>query len=319
MTEKTTPTVPLDLSDLRSPRREALRLAGAYLILAATYILVSTQFARVYARSAEQMANIETVKGLGFIVVTAIALWLLNVRQLTRVRRRDAQFGRMDRALQNAGRSVLAGTIASTVAHDINNGLMSVTMALEELQDRVRTDSESSALAHEARTGLGRIAEWNRRLFDLGGERLIGEVRPFELAQLLRSTCQLAQRHRSLQAVVLEQELPAAAPFRGSASMMQRAVLNLLLNAAEAAGPNTRVRLALTQGEYGLYRVTVDDSGPGVPPEIRERILEPFYTTKTEGTGLGLASVVACVNFHRGTVTIDDSPLGGARFTLLLA
>lgn len=317
--KESTPTAPHDSKGPRSPRREALRLAGAYLVLAAIYILVSTQLAEVYADSSEQMANIETIKGLGFIVVTATALWALNAMQLTRLRRRDAQFGRMDRALQNAQRSVLAGTIASTVGHDINNGLMSVTMALEELQERVRADAESRKLADEARIGLGRIAEWNRRLFDLGGERLIGEVRPFELAQLLRSTCHLAERHQSMQSVALEQKLPPTAPFRGNAPMMQRAVLNLLLNAAEAAGPDARVCLSLTQGEYGRYHVTVDDSGPGVPPEARTRILEPFYTSKIEGTGLGLASVVACANFHRGAVTIDDSPLGGARFTLMLA
>jgi signal transduction histidine kinase len=253
------------------------------------------------------------------MILSAVALWLYNHRQLVRVRRRDSQYRRMDRALQNAEKSVLAGTIASTVAHDINNGLMTASVSLEDLHERVAADPELSALTDEARAAVARIVDWNRRFFDLGGERLLGDVKPFDLSELLRTTCDLAQRHRSLREAQLIKVLPDVAPFRGSMALMQRAVLNLLLNAAEAAGPGQRVRLTLGQVEYGRYCIGVEDSGPGVPAALRERILEPFYTSKPEGTGLGLASVVACASFHRGTLAIDDSPLGGARFTLTLA
>lgn len=310
---------PADPVVVRPPWREATLLAGGYLVVSVAYVILSTWLATRFARSPEQLARIETMKGIGFMVVSAVALWLFNHRQLVRVRRRDSQFRRMDRALQNAEKSVLAGTIASTVAHDINNGLMTAAVSLEDLHDRVSGDPELSALTDEARAAVARIVDWNRRFFDLGGERLLGDVKPFDLSVLLRTTCELAQRHRSLREAQLSQVLPETAPFRGSVTLMQRAVLNLLLNAAEAAGPGERVRLTLGQVEYGRYCIAVEDSGPGVPAALRERILEPFYTSKPEGTGLGLASVVACASFHRGTVTIDDSTLGGARFILTLA
>ena len=68
------------------------------------------------------------------------------------------------------------------------------------------------------------------------------------------------------------------------------------------------------------YMLTVDDNGPGVRPEIRERLWEPFYTTKARGTGLGLSQVRQAVEAHGGTATIDEVPGGdgGARFTLCL-
>ena len=65
-----------------------------------------------------------------------------------------------------------------------------------------------------------------------------------------------------------------------------------------------------------MVEILVDDSGPGVPPEIRERIFEPFFTTKAEGSGLGLPIVHAIVTQHGGTIGVEEAPEGGARFAL---
>jgi signal transduction histidine kinase len=63
---------------------------------------------------------------------------------------------------------------------------------------------------------------------------------------------------------------------------------------------------------------TVDDNGPGVPRDERQRIFTPFYTTKDHGTGLGLAIAHTVVSLHGGSLTVDDAPLGGARFRVTL-
>ena len=67
------------------------------------------------------------------------------------------------------------------------------------------------------------------------------------------------------------------------------------------------------------WLLTVEDDGAGVPPELRTAILEPFFTTRPTGTGLGLASVVACARYHGGGVTVDASRWGGARFAVTFA
>jgi signal transduction histidine kinase len=64
--------------------------------------------------------------------------------------------------------------------------------------------------------------------------------------------------------------------------------------------------------------IHVDDAGPGVPDHVRDRIFEPFFTTKASGSGLGLSIVHAIVTQHGGSVTVDEAPDGGARFTLRL-
>jgi len=93
------------------------------------------------------------------------------------------------------------------------------------------------------------------------------------------------------------------------------------VQAAEAAGRKPEIRIAVTPSpiERGA-RLTVDDNGPGVPAEARERIFDPYVTTKENGTGLGLAIVRKIVLDHGGDVHVDEqaSPLGGARFVVTL-
>lgn len=303
----------------RAPWASAAKLAGAYFVLASTYLVISSSMAGATAVSKEDLARIELFKGMTFMAVTALILFGMNLLQLRTLRAHQDDRIRRDRALANAERNILAGTFARGVAHDINNGLAVATLSLEELRLRVREDAESTELAGDVLAALNQIKDWNRRFFDLGSSRLLGDVRDFDLAATLRLSAQLAYRHDLVRKVHLEVTVPESAPMRGREALVQRAALNLILNAAEAAGPGSKVRLEL-EGAAGVptYRLTVSDSGPGVPVELRTKVLEPFYTSKPDGTGLGLASVVACASLHGGTVTIDASPLGGARFTVEL-
>lgn len=294
-------------------------MALGYLMIAGGYVWLSSQFAGTQSADVDQLRRIELIKGIAFIVVTAAALFVVNLAQLKKLRERDERLRRMDRALHNAERRVIAGTFASTVAHDINNGLMATTLPLSELQDRLVDQPALRELADEAHSALKRIGEWNRRFYDLGGSQLLGKVGDFDLAESVRATFRMATRHRQLRSAESEVASPASAPFHGTEAIVQRAVLNLLLNAADAAEPRApRFRLELQQLSDGAYRIDVDDNGTGVPPDLRASILEPFFTTKPDGTGLGLASVVACAKLHRGSLEVGNAPLGGARFTLLL-
>lgn len=302
----------------RAPWVSAAILAGGYFVLASTYLVISSNMAGATAVSKEDLERIERLKGLTFMAVTAIVLFVMNLFQLRTLRAHQDDRMRRDRALANAERNILAGTFARGVAHDINNGLAVATLSLEELRLRVRADAESTELAGDVLAALDQIKDWNRRFFELGSTRLLGDVREFDLAATLRLTAQLAHRHDHVRKANLEVALPDAAPISGREALVQRAALNLILNAAEAAGPGSRVRLELAGGAGAPYRISVSDSGPGVPVELRAKVLEPFYTSKPDGTGLGLASVVACASLHGGTVTIEDSPLGGARFVVEL-
>jgi signal transduction histidine kinase len=98
-------------------------------------------------------------------------------------------------------------------------------------------------------------------------------------------------------------------------------ILNLLINAKQAAGSLNAGRIQLeTLLRDGWVEVRVHDDGPGVSPELRERVFDPFYTTKgpDEGTGLGLAIAFDIAEDHGGVLDVGESALGGACFTLRL-
>ncbi len=103
--------------------------------------------------------------------------------------------------------------------------------------------------------------------------------------------------------------------------MLRKAIDNLVRNAVQAiraAAKGFRVQVHATTLDDGRIALDVDDDGPGVPEGERERIFDPYFTTRTEGTGLGLAIVKKIVVEHGGTIACDASPIGGARFRILL-
>ena len=95
--------------------------------------------------------------------------------------------------------------------------------------------------------------------------------------------------------------------------------MNIIGNAADAISGTGTIEIN-TSSDTSNYGIKISDSGPGIPPDIRERIFEPFFTTKPvgAGTGLGLAIAYSVVQAHRGTISVDSSPMGGTSFTITI-
>jgi two-component system sensor histidine kinase HydH len=108
-----------------------------------------------------------------------------------------------------------------------------------------------------------------------------------------------------------------AAAVHADPDLLNQVLLGLLTNAAQALPPGGRIDLEASAGGDAV-EIRVSDSGPGVPLDQRDHIFEPFFTTRKRGTGLGLAVARQIVEAHGGTIAVDDSPLGGARFLLHL-
>jgi signal transduction histidine kinase len=94
-------------------------------------------------------------------------------------------------------------------------------------------------------------------------------------------------------------------------------VMNLMINAAEASDRAGRVRFTVNRLEGGVT-LSVEDNGSGIAPSLHEKVMGAFFTTKETGSGLGLTSVRSCVDIHAGTMSIGDSELGGAKFSIWL-
>jgi signal transduction histidine kinase len=147
-----------------------------------------------------------------------------------------------------------------------------------------------------------------------------GDDKPGDLAGAIADVAALVRPQRSFRQVELridaEEQLPRVT--LGNERLMQ-VLLNLLLNAADATEAKGAVTLTARSTATGV-RLTVEDNGPGIDPAIRERLFEPFVTTKEvgKGTGLGLAVCRGLVESARGTIQLDESYEGGARFVVEL-
>lgn len=97
---------------------------------------------------------------------------------------------------------------------------------------------------------------------------------------------------------------------------LRRAFANLYRNAAEAMNGSGAIDVTVTGDGAGLA-VTIADHGPGIRDDLRQRVFEPYFTTKDDGTGLGLALVRVTLEAHRGTISVSETPGGGATFAIV--
>ena len=113
-----------------------------------------------------------------------------------------------------------------------------------------------------------------------------------------------------------------SAPIDGDEVLLRQAFSNLLRNAVEACAGASLAPVVVIESEvdsaHRTLRIAVNDNGPGIDPAARERVFRPFFTSKRNGTGLGLALVQKIIVFHNGRITAGASPLGGASLQITL-
>jgi signal transduction histidine kinase len=160
------------------------------------------------------------------------------------------------------------------------------------------------------------IAAMIQRIDDLNGtvEDLLLYARPKPPRKQAVDLAALA-RDVAVSARVATGNAGAAIDVRGvatayaDADMLRAALLNLTMNACQAAGDNAVGIEIATEGN--VCHIAVQDRGPGIPPDVRERVFEPFFTTRAGGTGLGLAIVKRLLELQNGGISLTDRPGGG--------
>jgi signal transduction histidine kinase len=205
--------------------------------------------------------------------------------------------------------------VARRVAHEIKNPLTSMRIAVDQLQ---RADGASAARTTMAVEVLGaeteRLERLAREFADFGRlpEGPKSAVDLVDLLTALGATAVPAAVHVALHANGGSCEL------LGHYEPLRRAFSNLLRNAAEAMGGRGTIDIAVGRDGRGIL-VTIADHGPGIPEELRTRVFEPYFTTKHDGTGLGLALVRQAIEAHNGTISVAETPGGGATFAIVLS
>ncbi|GAB4322996.1 MAG: hypothetical protein Kow0074_14860 [Candidatus Zixiibacteriota bacterium] len=311
---------PLNLGEdpghLIKPRRLALIISGLFLLIALLYILVSGHLASQASQSVLDLETIERIKGIIFVVTTSVLLFVLCYVLFRRIARRERELVRYRGALLASERRAAAGLFASSVAHDMNNVLTIVDYATHALsKQKSNRDSEIIDDLRQANSHLKRLSGV---LLRASGRNLPESVADFNLAATVREVAELARTHRKVKHCTVTVETPPTLLFCGIPILVQQMVLNLIINAADATDRRGTIAVRLKPTEDGGM-ITVSDNGPGVPEAERNTIMEPFFTTKADGSGLGLLSVKVCAESHDGTVEIEKSPrLGGASFKVQL-
>jgi signal transduction histidine kinase len=293
----------------------ALALACGYGLLAAVYIVVSGQLAAGRSASVEELARIETIKGILFVVVTTLGVFLGGIAAMRRIDRDHAELTRRERALVNSQSRVFAGVMAASVAHDANNVLTTVLGEVDEIADA--PPHEQPTRLAGLRASILRLVALNRRLLNAGRQPAPAERRLEDLARVIADSVATLRLHKSVHRCRITCRGVSSLPLLTQPLLLHQVVSNLVLNAGEATGGRGRIDVVLAvAGEHAC--IEVHDDGPGIPPGRRAALFDSLSTTKSEGAGLGLFSVRACVEGLGGTVEVGESPLGGALFTVRL-
>lgn len=215
------------------------------------------------------------------------------------------------------------GTLAAGLAHEIRNPLSSVLMNVQMIEQKLATlDPEQSEYLEKKITRiLDETTRLNSFLNDFlrftrpaplktsqaNFNEVVDEAVEFLAPECARAGIQIVKTFKD--------DLPPVEIDRG---LFAQALQNLLLNARQAIGEQGGRIEVVTRRKGGTVEVTVTDTGPGVPEEIREKMFEVFFTTKPDGTGLGLSIVKQIAEAHGGQVRLESGNSAGASFTISL-
>ena len=218
--------------------------------------------------------------------------------------------------VEESRRLAALGQFAAAIAHDIRTPLSSIRMSVQILRSKVSLppeDMEYFDLTLEAISRLGRdVAE----LMDYTKPAFL-RIEPVALGELIEDVCDVLAANAKVAKVRIASDVPEGLEVLVDELLLRKALVNLLDNAVEASPVGGEVRIEARVDADAVCMV-VSDRGSGIAQEDRERIWDPFFTTRTDGTGLGLAIVRKAITAHGGTITVVSEPGAGTRFEIRL-
>lgn len=247
------------------------------------------------------------------------------IRDLTERQATESRLSDIQSELAHVSRVSAMGTLATALAHELNQPLTAIANYVETARDLLHQPSEETlALVREALNECAlesvRAGQIIRRLRNFISRGETGR-RIETLSRLINEASALAMVGAGERGVEFQAQLdPAAEEVLVDRIQIQQVVLNLVRNAIEAMEEVSarRIKVTSTREPGGYVRVTIADSGPGLAPEVAERLFQPFVSTKSDGMGLGLSICHSIIEVHGGRMWAESSALGGTAFHFTL-
>jgi PAS domain S-box-containing protein len=256
------------------------------------------------------------------------------IRDISNQKKAEVDRMETERRMLQAQKLESLGVLAGGIAHDFNNLLTTMLGNASLARLDLSEDSPVHRPLGQIENAAVRAAELCKEMLAYSGRGQLASIRT-NLSSLVEDTTQLLQVSISKKCVLkleLHQPLPA---ILADPTQIRQIVMNLVINASDAIGERsglirvctgvmridrqymeeTFLSPELALGDYVFLEI--NDNGCGMPPEVKARIFEPFYTTKFTGHGLGLAAVLGIVRSHRGTIKVYSEPGRGTTFKLL--
>src|SRR5256885_478394 len=222
---------------------------------------------------------------------------------------------RMEEQLRERTALARLGEMAAVIAHEVKNPLAGIRGAIQVIGGRLPKESRDAAVAKEI---VNRIDALNELMKDLllFARPPQPRLAPVDLADLVRTTADLLGGDPALKAVAVQVDgdMPLV---MADADLLKIVVQNLLVNAIQAMQGHGAIRVSLAI-VAGHSRVTLHDAGPGIGPDVLDKIFTPFFTTKARGTGLGLPTAKRIIEAHGGRIAVACPPGRGPTVTLEL-
>lgn len=235
-------------------------------------------------------------------------------------RLQSKQISMIEEQLRDAERLSSVGEMSAVLAHEIRNPLASIRGTAEILQGVFKPDDKLYEFLSMQIRETDRLDNVVKDFLRFARPVVI-RLEPCNIREELHTIVALVSQETGSNKPVVELDAEQLPIIKADGQKLRQAFLNLIQNAMQAAGDDGYVKVTAVreQGDgQDCIVVRVDDNGPGISDEAKEKLFEPFFTTKPDGTGLGLPTTRKIIEGHGGTIEINPSPEGGARFTARL-